>query len=273
MAQRNTEDSVANLSLKDKLSRLATRRTLLAATAIGTVGLAVGHEVTEGPASPTTITQPVNTDWINAVTHHGADNTGTTDATRPINAALAAVPQGGGTVYLPAGTYKISAPLSITTSGTALVAGNPGATTLRLNSGAPGFPEGSAAIQVTNTSSVSIAGLAITGPGPAYGSSPAANGIVISNSPRCTVRDCSMTYLDGYAVITRALDTTPPAQPATSGSLWSHLVNVHASQCAGGACVIGATQSGNNAGTVIESCVFEQIASGDALLIEDAHDV
>jgi hypothetical protein len=273
MTQRNADDSVADPGIKGALSRLATRRALLAATATGAAGLAVGHEATEGPASPGTVIQPVNTDWINAVTHHGADNTGAADATSSINAALAAVPHGGGTVYLPAGTYAISAPLSIATSGTALVAASPGATTLRLSSGAAGFPKGSAAIQVTNASSVSIAGLAITGPGPSYGSSPAADGIVISNSPRCTVRDCFMTYLNGYAVIARAMDTTAPAQPATSGSLWSYLANVHAFQCAGGARVTGAAQSGNNAGTVIESCVFEQIASGDALLIEDAHDV
>jgi polygalacturonase len=45
---------------------------------------------------------------INAVTQYAADNTGKTDTTARIQAAINALPVDGGTVYLPAGTYLIN---------------------------------------------------------------------------------------------------------------------------------------------------------------------
>ena len=51
---------------------------------------------------------------------YGADPTGTADSTTAINNAIAAIPAGGGSVYLPAGSYKIS--------GTLLFAQNQGMT-------------------------------------------------------------------------------------------------------------------------------------------------
>lgn len=56
----------------------------------------------------------------------GADRSGTQDASAAINAALL----GGGTVYLPAGTYKIDSTLTITQSGTKLVGAGRGDTIL-----------------------------------------------------------------------------------------------------------------------------------------------
>lgn len=51
------------------------------------------------------------TDWIN-VKHKGATGDGTTDDTAALQAALTACPAGG-TVYLPAGVYRTSAPISV----------------------------------------------------------------------------------------------------------------------------------------------------------------
>ena len=54
-------------------------------------------------------------DWLNVVTKFGADPTGTNDSTTAISNALSALPSGGGTVYFPAGTYKVSGALSVPT--------------------------------------------------------------------------------------------------------------------------------------------------------------
>lgn len=54
--------------------------------------------------------QPV--DWINAVNEYGADPTGTADSTTAINNALGAA-VAGQVVYLPQGTYLVSAPIVI----------------------------------------------------------------------------------------------------------------------------------------------------------------
>lgn len=60
-------------------------------------------------------TAPGISDWLNVRSAaYGADPTGVADSTTAINAALTAAGNaGGGTVYIPAGTYKISAPLVI----------------------------------------------------------------------------------------------------------------------------------------------------------------
>lgn len=52
------------------------------------------------------------TDWVNVKTY-GATGDGTTDDTSAIQAAIDAAADGGGVVYLPAGTYSISAALTI----------------------------------------------------------------------------------------------------------------------------------------------------------------
>lgn len=60
------------------------------------------------------------TDWLN-VKAHGAVGNGVADDTAAINAALAAVPANGGTVYFPAGSYLITASLSASVTGTRMV--------------------------------------------------------------------------------------------------------------------------------------------------------
>jgi Pectate lyase superfamily protein len=72
-----------------------------------TAGFAIFQVVSAGGYQ-----QLSRTDWLNPVTMFGADPTGTADSTTAINNALTAAPLGG-TVYLPAGTYKTTAPLVI----------------------------------------------------------------------------------------------------------------------------------------------------------------
>jgi hypothetical protein len=203
------------------------------------------------------------TDWVNVVTEHNADNTGQHDSTGAIQAALMSVPATGGTVYLPAGEFLVSSPLVAGTSGTSLLGAGQGATVLRLSAAFAG----QAAISVAGVRDVFVSGLTITGPGRPYGAGPAADGIQLIDSQRCTIQDCYLTHLNGNAVQVTA------GSGSSSGSIWTRLVNVHAVACAQGACILGDVASGYNAGAVVDSCVFEQIGGGDALLIEDAHDV
>ena len=63
--------------------------------------------------------------WVNVVTAYGADPTGTNDSTTAIQNAINSLPttgghyldgrnqQGGGVVYLPAGTYKVSSTITV----------------------------------------------------------------------------------------------------------------------------------------------------------------
>ena len=250
---------------KSFADRPNTRRSLLAGTAgavVGAGGYALFGPRSEAPQATRTADQ-VGTDWVNVVTAHNADPTGQRDSGAAIQAALGAVPSTGGTVYLPAGQYLLSSALKVNANGTTLVGAGQGATILRLHSPFTG----PAVIGATGVSDIVVSGLAITGPGPNPGSAPAADGIRFTNSVRCTVQDCYLTYLNGYAVSVLADSSSQ------SGSIWSRLVNVHALACAGGVHILGDQASAYNAGAVVDSCIFEKISGGDGVLIEDAHDV
>lgn len=67
-----------------------------------------------GTTKKVTVAQLGAVDWLN-VTQFGADPAGGADSTAAISSALAALPSGGGTVYFPAGTYKLSGALSVPT--------------------------------------------------------------------------------------------------------------------------------------------------------------
>ncbi len=57
-------------------------------------------------------------DWLNVVTGYGADSTGTTDATTAIqNCVNACIAQGGGVIYIPRGTYKITSTITCDQNG------------------------------------------------------------------------------------------------------------------------------------------------------------
>jgi hypothetical protein len=86
----------------------ATRRNLLTGGAVGLAAIAGSALGRPTPASAAT--DPSITDWVNVVSAYGADPTGVHDASGPINLAITTgLPDSGGVIYIPTGTYKISA--------------------------------------------------------------------------------------------------------------------------------------------------------------------
>jgi hypothetical protein len=89
-------------------------------TTVSTADLLIGVDVSDtsmaasGTDKKMTLAQlPGASDWINAVTQYGADPSGVADSTTAIQNAIGALPATGGTVYLPAGTYKVSSTLTM----------------------------------------------------------------------------------------------------------------------------------------------------------------
>src|SRR5919202_7020389 len=74
--------------------------------------------------------------WLN-VKHYGATGNGNNDEGAAIAAAIAALPANGGTVYFPAGTYKITSP--ITPRGRVVFKGDSRQGTVILCAGCSGF--------------------------------------------------------------------------------------------------------------------------------------
>jgi len=120
-------------------------------------------------ASLTALQSPA---WLNAATWFGADPAGAADSTTAIQNALNAAGTGG-VVYLPAGTYKLTAALTMT-SGVTLRGAGPAATIL--------YQTGTAAngitIAATTIANVTVRDLRLNGPntGSGVGIAAAANG-------------------------------------------------------------------------------------------------
>lgn len=91
---------------------------------------------------------------FDVVTGYGADNTGASDATTPIQQAIdAAVSAGGGIVYLPAGTYRCDGTLSISASRIVLRGEGETATFVYFTSVPPGAGTGHITFRGTVTRS------------------------------------------------------------------------------------------------------------------------
>lgn len=94
-------------------------------------GAANGAVMTSDASGNATWTK-TGTDWLNAKSY-GADSTGATDTASAITAAItAASAAGGGTVYLPAGTYLVNSALTVP-SKVVLVGAGTEATTVKKN--------------------------------------------------------------------------------------------------------------------------------------------
>ena len=184
------------------------------------------------------------------------DTTGATDHAN-INAITSAA---GGVAHLAPGHFYLNAPITPATN-TAILGSGMGATTISpANSGW----SGAALITATASSSpfITVADLTLQGLSATYSSNPAAAGIVVNNN-NVTVRDVTMAYLNGWAVVVE--NTT------TQGSNKVVIQNVFAYTCASG-CQLNGQGIGGGA-WYLSNCNFENVQSGDGLQIVNVHDV
>ena len=135
-----------------------------------------------GTTKKITVANLAPVDWLNVVTGFGADPAGVVDSTTVIQNALNAVPAAGGTVYFPAGTYKITAALTV-----------PAGTTLQGTGQASVINQTSttaAGLSCTDAVGVQIRDLTIEGP-----SSGSGTGISFTLSGRSNIYQIDMTGL------------------------------------------------------------------------------
>ena len=107
------------------------RRALIGGAVVGLAGTVVAAQTLPSEAS---VEEPIPLDWFN-VKDHGAKGDGSTDDTAAVQEAITAASKAGGTVYFPAGKYKVvptadSPALSVTSDGVRLVGAGAQASTL-----------------------------------------------------------------------------------------------------------------------------------------------
>lgn len=115
------------------------------------------------------------TDWLNVVTQYSADPTGTNDSTTAIQNAITAAQNlsnggsKGGVVYFPAGKYKISSALSITSESITLLGDGGGSEYYGNPVKIVQTSTTANALTVSNAWNIIIKGLAFIGPGSGSG--------------------------------------------------------------------------------------------------------
>lgn len=197
----------------------------------------------------------------NVKTYGGAKGNGTTDDTTAIqNTINAAQSAGGGTVFLPAGTYIVSSPLSITQPGVKVLGAGSNASTIRPSSGF----SGAAIIAVTSANGTAISDLGIVCANSTYSSNPAANGINVTTSYVAMLSNLYVAFVNGWGV-----------QVSTSASATGYspmLHNVFTTRCKGGIHILGVSPN-TSIGATLTNCAGDQAQAAEAFLIEDAVDV
>lgn len=198
----------------------------------------------------------------NAAYSGGAAGDGTTDDTAAIQAAItAAGSAGGGIVYLPAGTYKVSSPLTAGAGNITIRGAGPLATVIVL---AAGFT-GAAVITAASRDNCTVEKLAIAGASSTYSSNPAAAGIQVTTSNFWTLRDLYFQYLNGYAVELK--------NSAVANCYFPVLDNCQAEKCASGFHLLGDSAGNIWFGAFLSNCNADQCQSGDCYLFENAGDI
>jgi hypothetical protein len=207
-------------------------------------------------------------DWVNVVTAYGADPTGVADSTAAISNALAAVPSGGQTVYLPAGTYLLNgaSALTLSVAGTRLTGAGPG-TVIKIGASF----SAAEAVNITADACV-VSDLSIVGASTTVTSNPVADAIQLVGQQRCRIRDVFFQYVNGWAIDAQG--------SASRGSLDLMIRGIVARNCAAGIHCLGVTGSSFLGEYFLTDLQMQQMgattggsANLDALLIEDISDV
>ncbi len=172
---------------------------------------------------------------IAGVQRYGAVGNGVADDTAAIQAAISALPAAGGTVYLPAGTYKLTDPLSLRSNLT-LVGDGDGATVVRQTAANKNAMTGSA------LNRVAIQGIYFAGTGAGTGS-----GLVLAKganaaTPYVSLRDVSFESFgqDGVAVENPIVSTFERVIGVTNGrygiNLYGQVAGAAGTSCSLSAC-------------------------------------
>lgn len=208
---------------------------------------------------PPSVDPGINPMVVN-VKDYGAVGNGVNDDTAAIQAAINAAASGsggGGVVFVPSGSYIISSPLNMSTNNMRLQ----GSQESTLYIGAS-F-SGSQLINITGQT-CSVCDMNIRGVSTTYTSNPAAQGIQITSSRGCLIRDVVFSYINGYGV------------QSTSGASISNdntnIDNVHIYSSKAGFHILGNAGSGNDQVSYISNCNCDFIQNGDCYFFEDAFD-
>ena len=199
--------------------------------------------------------------YTNVLSYNSTANNGTTDATSAITQAVAAVAAAGsGCVFFPAGTYKITSTIAVTTSGMAFAGASLGSVFLQ-----PAGAISGNLLTFTGASDCSIRDLSIQPPSLTYSLNPAVNAIQVNHSEGFRAININVSYNNGPALQINS--------DATGDSFWPHVVNFHALSCASGIQLIGTNSATHNMGAFFVDVVCDQMQNGDSIQILDVHDV
>jgi hypothetical protein len=205
-----------------------------------------------------------NTAWAG-----GADPTGTADSTAAINAALAAVPAGGGAVYVPAGTYLVNTAtaLAMTAAGTVLRGDGPMATIIRVGSSFTG-----AQVLGITADSCEVRDIGFAGASSTVTSNPARNAVELGPG----VQHCRLSNLWFQYVNAWCIESVGGASRANLDTMIDRVV---CRNCAAGIHVQGVSGSGFSAEHFLSGIQMQQMGASTgtsanlpALELQDCQD-
>jgi hypothetical protein len=196
--------------------------------------------------------------WYNVSTQYGGDKTGAADSTTAIqNAITAAGAAGGGIVYLPSGSYKISVQLSMTNLTGVTVMGDAQSTFIKPTSGL----SGGTVFRVAGGNANSVRDLMIQFPSTTTSSNPVCNSVNVAHSTNFGVSNVEVLYGNGYAVIV--------VTDSTGDSLYPTIDRVHSYACNGGVLLQGTGSVDNLMNALISDCKFENCQTLPGIYILD----
>jgi len=190
------------------------------------------------------------------VKQYGAAGDGVTDDTTAIAAAITAASGSG--VFLPAGIYQISSPLSLSTANTHLIGAGPG-TILRPTAGFTG----SQIIGIT-ADGCGVRDLYIKYANSTSSGNPAANGIEITGARIAYLSGLQIYYINGWAI--ESIGT------AGVNNVAAIMHAIHVNHCAQGIHIKGVTGSNFVGQNLLSDILLEVIDNGDGFFLEDIND-